>query len=107
MAIPHYVYLLLKMPGPNGVLSLRGDLRRSYTCDKEAIDFAVQTASNVAQKEVLALVGKLTDEDSEVPTKKPAIAKIKPPGEVATKTVDLHTGDSSKTAIIGAQLSPK
>jgi len=26
MAIPYYVYLLLKMPGPNGVLSLRGDL---------------------------------------------------------------------------------
>ena len=92
MAIPHYVYLLLKMPGPNGVLSLRGDLRRSNTCDKEAIDFAVQSASNVAQKEVLALVGKLTNEDSEVPMKKPAIAKMTPPSEVATKAVDLRTG---------------
>ena len=107
MAIPHYVYLLLKMPGPNGVLSLRGDLRRSYTCDKEAIDFAVQSASNVAQKEVLALSGKLTDKDSKVPTKKPAIAKMKPSSKVATKTIDLHTGDPTKTAIIGVQLSPK
>jgi len=26
MAVPHYVYLLLKMPGNSGVLSLRGDL---------------------------------------------------------------------------------
>jgi hypothetical protein len=26
MGIPHYPYLLLKMPGPNGVLSLKGDL---------------------------------------------------------------------------------
>jgi hypothetical protein len=26
MAVPHYQYLLLKMPGPNGVLSIRGDL---------------------------------------------------------------------------------
>jgi hypothetical protein len=30
MAIPHYVYLVLKMPGPNGVLALQRDLKRSY-----------------------------------------------------------------------------
>jgi hypothetical protein len=27
MAIPHYVYLVLKMPGPKGVLALQGDLK--------------------------------------------------------------------------------
>ena len=27
MAVPHYVYLLLKMPGKSGVLSLHGDLQ--------------------------------------------------------------------------------
>ena len=37
MAMPHYVYLLLKMPGNTGVLSLRGDLLKSFDCDKEAI----------------------------------------------------------------------
>ena len=36
MVVPHYVYLLLKMPGKTGVLSLRGDLK-SFECDKEAI----------------------------------------------------------------------
>jgi hypothetical protein len=30
MAGPHYVYLLLKMLGQSGVLSLRGDLKKSY-----------------------------------------------------------------------------
>ncbi|XP_039811936.1 uncharacterized protein LOC120674899 [Panicum virgatum] len=40
MAVPHYVYLLLKMPGNTGVLSLRGDLLKSFECDKEAIDHA-------------------------------------------------------------------
>lgn len=29
MAIPHYIYLVLKMPGPNGVISLKGDLKCS------------------------------------------------------------------------------
>ena len=38
MAVPHYVYLLLKMPGNTGVLSLRGDLLKSFECDKEVYD---------------------------------------------------------------------
>jgi hypothetical protein len=33
MAIPHYPYLLLKMPGPHEILSLRGDLKRAFDCD--------------------------------------------------------------------------
>jgi hypothetical protein len=35
MAIPHYVYLLLKMPTEKGVLSLRGNVLIAYKCDKE------------------------------------------------------------------------
>ena len=33
MVVPHYVYLLLKMLGKTGVLTLRGDLKKSYDCD--------------------------------------------------------------------------
>ena len=40
MAMPHYVYLLLKMPGNTRVLSLRGDLLKSFECDNEALDHA-------------------------------------------------------------------
>jgi hypothetical protein len=38
MAVPHYVYLLLKMPGKTGVLKFRSDLKKSYDCDQEAFD---------------------------------------------------------------------
>jgi hypothetical protein len=31
MAVPHYTYLVLKMPSPAGVLSLQGDLKISTT----------------------------------------------------------------------------
>jgi hypothetical protein len=31
MAVPHYVYLLLKMPGRSDVLTLRGDLKKFAT----------------------------------------------------------------------------
>ena len=40
MAVPHYVYLLLKMPGKTGVLTFRGDLQSSFECEKEAITYA-------------------------------------------------------------------
>ena len=37
MAVPCYPYLLLKMPGPSGVLSFLGDLKHSYDYDTETI----------------------------------------------------------------------
>jgi hypothetical protein len=33
MAIPHYMYLVLKMLSPVEVLALQGDLKISYDCD--------------------------------------------------------------------------
>jgi hypothetical protein len=33
MAVPHYVYLLLKIPDKTVVLTLRDDLKKSYDCD--------------------------------------------------------------------------
>jgi hypothetical protein len=40
MAVPHYSYLVLKMPSPAGVLSLQGDLKISHDCDTEAVEIA-------------------------------------------------------------------
>jgi hypothetical protein len=40
MAVPHYTYLVLKMPSPAGVLSLQGDLKISFDCDTEAVELA-------------------------------------------------------------------
>jgi hypothetical protein len=40
MAMPHYVYLLLKMPSKTGVLMLCGNLKKSYDCNQEAIEYA-------------------------------------------------------------------
>jgi hypothetical protein len=35
MAFPHYIYLVSKIPGPNGVITLKGSINVSDTCDKE------------------------------------------------------------------------
>jgi hypothetical protein len=54
MAVLYYVYLLLKMPGLSGVLTLRGDLKKSYDCNQEAIQYASTTRVPHASGEVLA-----------------------------------------------------
>ena len=59
MAVPYYVYLLLKMPGNIGVLSLQGDLLKSFKCDKEEIDYAATIRVSSSVSEILAAAKKL------------------------------------------------
>jgi hypothetical protein len=35
MAVPHYTSLVLKMPGPNGIITVKGSFDLSDICDKE------------------------------------------------------------------------
>jgi hypothetical protein len=35
MAVPHYAYLMLKIPGPKGTITVQGSFKVFNTCDKE------------------------------------------------------------------------
>jgi hypothetical protein len=35
MEVPHYAYLMLKIPGPKGTITVQGSFEVSNTCDKE------------------------------------------------------------------------
>ena len=35
MVVPHYTYLVLKMPGPRGVITVKGSFEVSDLCDRE------------------------------------------------------------------------
>jgi hypothetical protein len=35
MAVPHYTYLVLKMLGPNGIITVKGSFELSDLCDNE------------------------------------------------------------------------
>jgi hypothetical protein len=37
MAIPHQTYLIMKMPAPNGILSVLRDIMVSYNCESATI----------------------------------------------------------------------
>jgi hypothetical protein len=107
MAVPHYTYLVLKMPGPAGVLSLQGDLKISFDCDTEAVQLAATNQVPSAMMEIYAASKKLAPSELDIPEKPDNANKPQPAKEVQVKTIDLGTGDSSKTTTIGAGLNPK
>jgi hypothetical protein len=59
MAVPHYSYLVLKIPRPAGVLSLQGDLKISFYCDTEAVELAATNQVPNAMIEIYAASNKL------------------------------------------------
>jgi hypothetical protein len=52
MAIPHYAYLVLKMPGPHDVISIRGDIKRAYDCDRESYETVDRLTTSVELQEL-------------------------------------------------------
>ena len=80
MAVPHYAYLVLKMPSPAGVLALWVNLSITYACETVPAD------------------------DLEIPLLEPPRASTK---SKETKEVGLGLDDPSKTLKIGAHLDPK
>jgi hypothetical protein len=71
-AVPDYVYLLLKMIGKIGVLTLRGDLKKSYNCDQEAIEYAMTSCMPEPSAEVLAAALKLSNTKMEISNQRPS-----------------------------------
>jgi hypothetical protein len=76
MAVPHYVHLLLKMPGRSGVLTLGGDLKKSYDCNQEAIQYASTMCVPDASGEVLATAQQLCQAGLEIPKRKASKSSI-------------------------------
>jgi hypothetical protein len=107
MAIPNYTYLGLKMPSPAGVLSLQGDLKLSFDCDTEAVELTATNQVPNAMMEIYAASKKLAPSELDIPEKSDKDNKPQPTEEVQVKTIDLGTGDSSKTTTIRAGLDPK
>jgi methionyl-tRNA formyltransferase len=93
------------MPGPHGVLSLRGNLKRAFDCDIQAIQIMTKTQADDGRKEITTITAQMNPEELEIPVKKPSI--LAPQKDVDVKKIDLGTGDLEKTATINAHLSAK
>jgi hypothetical protein len=107
MAVPHYTYLVLKMPSSAGVLSLQWDLKISFDCDTKAMELAATNQLPNSMMEIYDASKKLAASELDIPEKSDKANKPHPSEEVQVKAIDLGTGDSSKTTMIGAGLDPK
>jgi hypothetical protein len=69
MAAPHYMYFVLKMPSPTGVLSLQGDMEISFDYDTEAVELAATNQVSNAMMEIYAASKKLAPSELDIPDK--------------------------------------
>jgi hypothetical protein len=104
MAIPHYVYLILKMPTEKGVLSLRGNMLIAYNYEKEGQATTEALELLIRMQQSITNTKKIPPIDLETPSKEATHATTK---SKETKEVELVPGDKTKTARIGAALEPK
>jgi hypothetical protein len=101
MVVPHYLYLLLKIPAPGGVISVHGDLRCSFDYEAQAIKITAKAQSDLERLEI-ATMAVQEPSDLELLAKKPAI--LVPPKDADVMKIDLGTGDPSKTVTISTHL---
>jgi hypothetical protein len=103
MAIPHYSYMILKMSGPQGIITVRPDFQGAAECFRVAIQAALTTNSPTTSS---AQANSKPEEDLAIPVNEAqAVTSMRPTEE--TKRINLGFADERKTAIISSSLDDK
>jgi hypothetical protein len=103
MAIPHYTYMILKMSGPQGIITVCADFQGVAECFRVAIQAALTTKPSTTSS---AQANSKPEEDLTVPTNEAqAVTSMRPTEE--TKRINLGFADERKTAIITSSLDDK
>jgi hypothetical protein len=102
MAVPHYAYLKMKLPGPRGMIIVSGSFKKSLACAKESLQLAEVLVITEEKRQLLHRM-ELTQQD--VPARQSPVELFKPAND--TKKILLDESDPSKFIIIGTGLSAK
>jgi hypothetical protein len=105
MAIRHHTYLIMKMPAPNGILSVLGDIMVSYNCESATIELSKDSAIKAVATVMVAQAAKIDQTTVQVLEQKRTSTALDP--SAAVKKVCLGLPDASKEIVIGADLDPK
>jgi hypothetical protein len=98
MIVPNYTYLMLKIPGPKGIITVGPTYQCAYECDAECFQFAEATIRSER------LHAEPRSEDPDVPvSSKHAACSFKP----AKNVKDAVISDDGRTLCIGMALDPK
>jgi hypothetical protein len=102
--MPHYSYLVLKMPTEHGVLTLKRNVYTAYTCEEKSFKVAKATNLSIHMEQTLVDATKTPVDHLDIPELQAPRKNIKSKDH---KEIQLVDGDSSKTALIGVNLDPK
>jgi hypothetical protein len=103
MAIPHYTYMILKMSGPQGIITVRADFQGAAKCFRVAIQVALTTKPSETSS---ARANSKPEEDLVVPANEAqAVTSMRLTEE--TERINLGFADERKTAIISSSLDDK
>jgi hypothetical protein len=100
MPVPSYIYLKLKMPGPNGVITVGPSYEHAYECDVECVEHGE------AILELATMVVNLDGLADEVPDPKRHAGNFEPAEDVKPVPLD-PTNPKGKALSISATLDPK
>ena len=100
MAVLNYTYLKLKMPGPNGVITVESMYEHAYNCDVECIEYAE------AIMEAEALIVNHDQLSSEVPDTKHRAGTFEPTETIKLVPVDPNYSNG-RTLRVSATLDSK
>ena len=90
----------LKLPGPNGVITIAGDLDRFLRAENKTTSLALEALSEALAAEELTTLRSIVDRDDVILSKRPKSTSFKPANEIVKFQV--HPTDPNKTVSIGA-----
>jgi hypothetical protein len=100
MVVPNYTYLKLKMPGPNGIITVGSTYSHAYECDVECVEYVEALAESEA---LIADLERLSQEASDVKRHAGNFESVE-----AVKSVSLDpSNDASKQVRISSEIDPK
>jgi hypothetical protein len=103
MAIPHYTYMILKMPRPQGIITVHADFQGAAECFRVAIQTALTTKPSMTSS---AQANSKPEEDLTIPANEAqTVTSMRPTEE--TKRINLEFIDERKTIIISSILDDK
>jgi hypothetical protein len=104
MAIPHYSFMILRMPEPQGIIIVCADFQGATECIRGAVQMALTARPSMAP--LVQNNDTPAGDDLTIPTNEaPTATSLRPTEE--TKRVNLDFFDEHKTAIISSSLIDK
>ena len=94
----------LKMPGPNGIITLASDPDVALRAENKTAAVALEALSEALAAEELNALRSMMDRDDMILDKRSKSTSFKPADEIVKFQV--HPTDPTKTASIRAQLNP-